>query len=121
MDDQTAIRILRTIGTQLQSKVGAIPSQRAAASALRAAFQSDSAAAPTDGELAKAALELLSADPAFAEPIRMMAAQSGPVGSQRYVEPATIIAVSTAALLALSTRIKFHADHTGKWSLDMET
>jgi hypothetical protein len=119
MEDQTAIRILKTIGTQLKSTAGAIPSSLEVTAALRSAFSSNSEAAPTEGEVARAALDLLSADPAFAEPIRVMAAQSGPSGRQRYIEPATI-ALTTAVLLALQTRIKFKADHTGKWSLEIE-
>jgi hypothetical protein len=119
MEDQTAIRILKTIGTQLKSTAGAIPSNPDATAALRAAFSGDSEAPPTEGELARAALDLLSADPAFAEPIRVMAAQSGPSGPQRYIEPATI-ALTSAVLLALQTRIKFKLDHTHKWSLEIE-
>jgi hypothetical protein len=37
----------------------------------------------------------------------------------RYLDPSTI-AVTTAALLALQTRVKFKRDHAGKWSIEIE-
>ncbi len=120
MDDQTAIRILKTIaGTQLKHAVGEIPPNPEAAAALRAAFSSNDEPAPTEGELARAALDLLSTDPAFAEPIRIMASQLGPSRTQQYIEPTTIV-LTTAVLLVLQTRIKFKADHAGKWSVEIE-
>ncbi|HXE11446.1 MAG TPA: hypothetical protein VN633_04955, partial [Bryobacteraceae bacterium] len=39
--------------------------------------------------------------------------------SQRYVEPTTV-ALTTAVLLALQTRIKIKADQSGKWSIEID-
>src|SRR6202023_3491575 len=89
--------------------------------ALAAAFGNPPNAACTEGDEARAALDVLAADPAFTEPIQIMtrAAAGAPAAGQRYIEP-TIIALTTAALLALQTRVKFKRDHTGKWSIEIE-
>jgi hypothetical protein len=90
--------------------------------ALAAVFGSPSLTPSSEGDLARAAIDLLAQDPAFAEPIQMMARQAAagaPTSGQRYFDPATI-ALTTAALLVLQTRIKFKRDHTGKWSIEIE-
>ena len=120
LDDTTAIQILTTI-TQARlrpaaSDVAPTPDVRAA---LAAAFDNPAPTAPSEGDLARAALDLLAQDPAFAEPIRIMASQT-PAASPRYLDPASAIALTTAALLVLQTRVKFKRDHTGQWFFEAD-
>jgi hypothetical protein len=119
-DNDTAIYILKTIAeARLQPSSSELPPARELRALLSAAF-TDPAPPATEGELADAALDLLAQDPEFAEPIRVMASQPVTAASrQRYLEPLTI-AVTTAALLVLRTRIKFKRDHTGKWSIEVD-
>ena len=91
-------------------------------SVLGSAFGSPQETGVSEGDLARAALDVLSRDTAFAEPIQTMARQAAagaPASSQRYLEPATI-ALTTAALLVLQTRVKFKLDHERKWSLEID-
>ena len=120
LDDATAIQILTTIA-QARLRLAApdtvpTPDVRAA---LAAAFGNPTPTASSEGDLARAALDLLAQDPAFAEPIRIMARQP-PAASQRYFEPVSTIVLTTAALLVLQTRVKFKRDHTGKWSFEAD-
>jgi hypothetical protein len=120
IDEETSAYILKTVAkARLQTASGELPSVTELRTLLSAAF--DQPASPaTEGELADAALGLLAEDPEFAEPIRVMASQPVTAASrQRYLEPGAI-AVTTAALLVLQTRVKFKRDHTGKWSIEMD-
>jgi hypothetical protein len=120
LDDATAIQILTTIAQArlrpAAPDVAPTPDVRAA---LAAAFGNPAPAAPCEGDLARAALDLLAQDPAFAEPIRIMARQP-PAASQRYFEPVSTIVLTTAALMVLQTRVKFKRNHTGKWSFEAD-
>ena len=88
--------------------------------ALTNTFGNQPESAASDGDLARAALALLSEDPAYREPIRLMAENSSTGNRpQQYIEPSTI-ALTTAVLLALQTRIKFKADQSGKWSVELD-
>jgi hypothetical protein len=120
-DDENSISILKSIAqARLGPEADELPLTPELRSALAAAFGSAEPAPASEGELARAALDLLRQDPAFAEPIQMMASHAGePASRQRYLEPVTI-ALTTAALLALQTHVKFKRDHTGKWSLEMD-
>jgi hypothetical protein len=74
----------------------------------------------SEGDLARADLDMLSQDPTYAEPIQVMASQgSTPASPERYFDP-TGIALTTAALLVLQTRVKFTRDNTGKWSIEVD-
>jgi hypothetical protein len=120
LDDATAIQILTMIAQArlrpAASDVASTPDVRAA---LAAAFDNPAPTAASEGDLARAALDLLAQDPAFAEPIRIMARQPS-AATQRYIDPVSAIALTTAALLVLQTRGKFKCDHTGKWSFEAE-
>ena len=120
-DDERSISILKSIAqARLGPEAGELPPGPELRSALASAFGTPDAGSASEGELARAALDLLREDPNFAEPIQVMASQAGESASrQRYLEPVTIGLV-TAALLALQTRVKFKRDHTGKWSLEMD-
>jgi hypothetical protein len=73
----------------------------------------------SEGDLARAALQLLSEDPSFAEPIRLMTSR-GNVSDRpdRYIESSTI-ALTTAVLFVLQTRIKIKAKW-GNCSIDVD-
>ena len=123
LDDASAIHILKTIAqARLRPaalEVAASPDLR---EALAAVYGSPSVTPTSEGDLARAALGVLAQDPAFAEPIQRMARQAAagvPTSGQRYFEPTTI-ALTTAVLLVLQTRVKFKRDHTGKWSIEIE-
>jgi hypothetical protein len=130
-DDSTAIYILRTIANarlnsgssdssgqmQFNSTDPSSPQLRAA---LAAAFDDAPHTPCSEGDLARAALDLLSQDPGYAEAIQVMAGQGSTPGSpERYFDP-TGIALTTAALLVLQTRVKFKRDNTGKWSVEVD-
>ena len=74
LDDATAIQILTTIA---QARLGPTAPDMAPTpdirAALAAAFDNPAPTAPSEGDLARAALDLLSQNPAYAEPIRVMA------------------------------------------------
>lgn len=95
------------------------PSSPELRAALATAFDDASHTPCSEGDLARAALDMLSQDPAYAEPIQVMASQSTPTSPERYFDP-TGIALTTAALLVLQTRVKFKCDNTGKWSIEVD-
>lgn len=129
-DDSTALHVLKTIAqtrlkpasdessanTQLDSSTFSSPQLRAA---LAAAFGDSRQTASSEADLARAALDVLAQDPAYAEPIQVMASQGASGRPKRYLDP-TGIALTAAALLVLQTRIKFKRDHTGKWSIEVD-
>jgi hypothetical protein len=118
LDDATSIHILKTIAqTQLRPTAPDLTPTPDLRAALAAAFDNPPHVRATEADLARAALDLLAQDPAYAEPIQIMS--RNPAAPERYLEPATI-ALATAALLALQTRVKFKRDHTGKWSIEIE-
>lgn len=120
LDDAAAIHTLKTIAqARLQPaepELNATPELR---EALAASFGGSAERPASEGDLARAALDVLSEDPEFAEPIRMMS-QQGSAAQTRYGDPFTPIALTTAALLVLQTRIKFKRDSKGKWSIEVE-
>ena len=120
-DDETSISILKTIAqARLGPAADELPPVPELRSALATAFGSGEPAPASEGKLARAALDLLRQDPAFAEPIQLMSSQAGEAASrQRYLEPVTITLV-TAALLALQTRVKFKLDSNHKWSVEVD-
>jgi hypothetical protein len=120
-DDETSISILKAIAqARLGPAAGELPPTPELRSALATAFGSPEPASASEGELARAALDLLRQDPAFAEPIQVMASQAGGAASrQRYLEPLTI-GLATAAVLALQTRVKFNLDSNHKWSIEVD-
>lgn len=125
-NDNTVICIVKAIaqsrlqGTTVDADSTPAPSERELRAALIAAFGDSRQAACSDGDLARAALDLLARDPGYAEPIKIMTNQTGAAGvPQRYLDPASI-ALTTAALLVLQTRIKFKIDNTGKWSIELD-
>jgi hypothetical protein len=120
-DDEISISILKTIAqARLGPVAGDLPPNPELRSALATAFGNPDPAPATEGDLARAALDLLSHDPAFAEAMQAAAIPVGtPVSRQRYFEPLTIGLV-TAALLVLQTRVKFKLDNDGKWTIEVD-
>jgi hypothetical protein len=120
LDDATAIQILTTIAqARLRPAAPDIAPTPDLRAALAAAFDNPAPTAASEGDLARAALDFLARDPAFAGPIDVMASQS-PAASQRYFEPVSTIVLTTAALLVLQTRVKFKRDHTGQWPFEID-
>ena len=116
MTDQQAIQILKTIAqSQLHGDLPPTALHQALATNFGPPLPG------SEADLARAALALLAQDPAFAEPIRLMS-QPPPASDQNYPLPIDpqAIALTTAALLALQTRIKFKHDSTGKWTFEIE-
>src|SRR5271166_2967186 len=101
-DDEISISILKSIAqARLGPAAGELPPDPELRSALAAAFGSPEPTSASEAELARAALDLLRQDPAFAEPIQMMASHDGePASRQRYLDPVAI-GLATAAVLAL--------------------
>lgn len=120
-DDEIFISTLKTIAqSRLQPTAGELRPDPELRAALAAAFGRPSYETASEGELARAALDLLRQDPDFAEPIQMMASQAGErVSRQRYIEPVTIT-LAAAALLVLQTRVKFKLDSNHKWSIEID-
>lgn len=121
-DDNTAINILKTIAeARLQSNSPELTLTPDLRAAFTTAFGDTPPNATTEGELARAALAVLAEDPAFAEPISIMTSQAGTsTGNQRYFEPSSTVALTTAVLLVLQTRVHIKRDKDGKWSLEID-
>jgi hypothetical protein len=120
-DDELSISILKTIAqARLGPAASELPPTPELRSALATAFGSPEPVSGSEGNLARAALDLLRQDSTFAEPVQLAAIKVGePVSRQSYLEPLTI-ALVTAALLALQTRVRFKLDHEGKWSIEVD-
>jgi hypothetical protein len=123
LDDASAILILKNIVrshfADNECEIQDTPELR---EALAAAFGGPSPPAASEGDLARAALELLADDPRFAESIELAILDPDAVVSsspERYVDGSTIT-LAAAALLVLSTRIKFKIDSSRKWSFEIE-
>jgi hypothetical protein len=121
LDDASAIYILKTLAqARLQPATLDIASSPELRAALADTFSNSPQPPASEGDLARAALQLLAEDPAFAEPIQIMSIRAAaPASRDRYVDAGSI-ALTTAALLALQTRIKFKRAFDGKWSIEVE-
>ena len=91
-DDEISISTLRAVAqAHLGSAAGELPNTPELRTVLGKEFGMPGHAAAGEGDLARAALDLLRQDPAFAEPIQLMSSQAGePASRQRYLEPLTI-------------------------------
>jgi hypothetical protein len=121
IDDDHAIHILKVIadGRLKNPSDELLLFDLDVQAALAKAFGKSSQSETSRGELARSALDLLTEDPAFAEPIHLMAMQPISVATRhRYLDVSTI-AITTAVLLVLQTRIKFKLDDNGKWSVEI--
>lgn len=117
--DQRAVEILAMVakGRGLLQDTPSMEVRQAQA-ALAAAFgQPAPGDIPTEGELARQCLRLLSQDPAMADAIATMAAQPDQ-GPQRFF--IAEVAVTTLALVVLSTRVVYEKDKSGKVSFKIE-
>jgi hypothetical protein len=109
LPDATAIHILKTIA---QVRLRPAAPDPALTPELRAALASafDAAAAPvSEGDLARAALDVLAEDPEFAEPIRIMSREEA-APAQRFIDSGSI-GIALAAILVLQTRFKAKWTH----------
>jgi hypothetical protein len=120
-DDEISIFTLKTIAqARLQPTASELRPDPEIRAALAAAFGGIEPAPASESDLARAALDLLRQDAAYAEPIQVMASQaSEPASRQRYIEPVTIT-LAAAALLVLQTRVKFKLDSNHQWSIEVD-
>jgi hypothetical protein len=122
IDDTTAIHLLKTIAkTRLKSAESESALTPELGHSLAATFGDPPQTNVSEGDLARAALQLLSEDPSFAEPIRLMTSR-GNVSDRpdRYFDPSSsTIALTTAVLFVLQTRIKIKAKW-GNCSIDVD-
>jgi hypothetical protein len=115
IDDAAAVQILKTLAKARLAGVAEVPDARA----LRGAFADMTPVAGSEGELARATLELLAGDPAYAEPIATMARNAESGSARRFMEPSSVL-LATAVMVALQTRLHFKRDSSGKWAFEMD-
>ena len=119
LDDEVACRVLATVArAQAARKTVEAAWTPATADAVAGTFGNVSpAGAPArESDLARAALLVLAEDPWHAEAIRALV--SGPE-AKSFVSGETV-AILTAALVVLQTRVKFSRDKNGKFTLLIE-
>ncbi|OLN29783.1 hypothetical protein DVDV_0959 [Desulfovibrio sp. DV] len=117
--DRRAVEILARVvkGRGLLQEAPGIEVREAQA-ALAAAFEKPGPGdIPTEGDLARQCLRLLSQDPDTAQAIAVMAEQPGQ-GPQRFF--LAEVSVVTLALVVLGTRVRYEKDKSGKVSLVVE-
>jgi hypothetical protein len=109
LDDNAAERILGTVAKhRLQPGPGTVTALTPElADALADTTGAPAPATATPGELARTTLLLLAEDPARQPELQALV--SNPP-AQRYVEPVTLIALGTVALIALQTYVKIEYD-----------
>lgn len=73
----------------------------------------------SEGDLARQALGVLADDPANREAVAALI--RGPVPESFAVDPITVTALITFAMVVLKTRVHFQRDKSGKWQLDIDT
>lgn len=120
LDDASAIHILKTIAqARLHQSEPAVTQD--ALEALAVAFGAASTTSASDGDLARSGLDLLAQDLDFAEHIESLAQHPASTGRDPYrFDTLQTIGLTTAAILALQTRVHFRLDNKGKWSLDID-
>jgi hypothetical protein len=116
LDDARAIKILTNLADVHLDTSAAQKPDAAFASELAAAFDTSPAAErPSDGELARTALQFLAQDPQFGEIVRDMASQDTP----KRLDFTTVAITSAAIIFALQTHIKI-GYKDGKWQFHLE-
>lgn len=113
IEDRRAVEILTMVakGRGLLKDVPGMDVRQAQAALADAFGQPGLGDIPTEGELARQCLRLLSQDPDTAQAIATMAAQPDQ-GPQRFF--IAEVAVTTLALVVLSTRVVYEKDKSGK-------
>jgi len=117
LSDDTALRIVNAIGEAHQDAVPDGVGSAELARVLSEAVDTTDVPAPSDGEAASAALQLLAEDHRFAGAVESMA--SGPQTKALgfgVVEGAFLI---SGLLLALQTHFEFVRDKDGRWSVKL--
>ena len=120
-DDELSILILKTISQEhLGPTAGQLPPSLELRSTLASVFGSPAPRTGSEGDLARAALDLLRQDPAFAESIQLATIEAAtPESPPRYLDPLTVSLI-TAALLVLQTRVTFTLDSSRKWAIKID-
>ena len=123
LDDASAILILKKIvRINFADKECEVQDTSGLRDGLAAAFGSPAVPPASEGDLARAALELLAEDPRLADSIELAILDpDAPLSSspEHYLDGSSIT-LAAAAFLVLSTRIKFKIDNSGKWSFEVE-
>lgn len=119
LTDRRAVEILAMVakGRGLLQDAPGIETWEARAALVSAFGMPGQGNIPTEGELARQCLRLLSQDPDTALAIAEMAAQPDQ-GPQRFF--LTEVSVVTLALVVLGTRVRYEKDKSGKVSLMVE-
>ncbi len=119
LDDNTATGILNTIAKSMMRNGAYEPSPSPEmAAALESVFPvSEPTETPSEGDMARAALEWLSEDPEYAGRISVMITGSG---AKHFSLDAGTIGVLVAAIVLLQTHVRFERDKKGKISVLME-
>ncbi len=120
LDDKTALYVLNTIARYELSADGKeetlTPEEQ---TALRNEFcPAGVEGGVTDGDLARAALQVLACEPKLATRIDDLA--RGPKPDQMAIDFVTGVVVVTLAIAVLKTGVSFKVDSTGKWSLKID-
>lgn len=119
LDDKASCRVLAAVA-RAQASRGTVETAwtQAIADAVAGTFSAATPAGPPpgDGDLARAALLVLAEDPRHAETIRTLASGHE---AKSFVFGETV-AVLTAALVVLQTRVRFSRDKDGKFTLVVE-
>ena len=118
LDDSDAVRILDTLrqhALNADESITECPAELQEALATEFGSPAEPSSA-SKGDMARAALSLLAEDPQLATNIQAMANQP-PVRSFSPVETAL---VTTACLIALQTRVRFHRQKDGKWTFTID-
>src|SRR5580658_3598404 len=120
LDDRKAEQILVAIARSLRSSGVKPPTWSSDLEhAVASEFDVEPGAPPvSDGELARQALVLLAEDPEMHASIETMAANWD--DSVQRFDFGAALSLTTAALIALQTHVKFERTSNGKWTLRIE-
>jgi hypothetical protein len=120
LDDRSAVGILARIARSLsRSETEELSLTPEIRSVLAKRFHvPPEMAAVSEGNLARQALLLLSEDPVTREAIETIAARQ--LETPEKFDAGMTIALTTAVLFALQTRVRFERDKQGTWSLTIE-
>lgn len=122
LDDATAVYVIKKIAHEhLPRGESSPPAPADVREALAGTFGVAVGTEASEGDLARAALDLLAEDPEFSGRIHALvrSAAMSPASHRHHLDPGTV-ALTAAALLVLQTRVKFKRTPAGKWSLEIE-
>ncbi len=120
LSDPNALGILAKVAEyELNSVSDTVDLDADQLSALRAKFGAPEGVAVADGDLARAALQVLAQDPEMATRIRTMATSQAPDAFS--FEALADAALYTALVKVLMTGVSIERDKDGKWAVQVKT